>query len=81
MSDSLTMRKVVDHLYTLREGDLLYSTDVHYIQSAVSFFYDYEMNRDYNEAIIDEIREQLAALKDTVPEVEEIIKRLGYVYL
>lgn len=81
MSDSLTMRKVVDHLYTLRESDVLYSTDVHYIQSVVSFFNDYEMNRDYNEAIIEEIREQLAALKDTVPQVEEIIKRLGYVYL
>jgi hypothetical protein len=81
MSDSLTMQKVVDHLYTLQEGQVLDFKDVHYIQASVSFFNDYKLSRDYNEVIIDEIREQLMALKDTVPEVEDIIKRLGYVYL
>jgi hypothetical protein len=81
MSDSLTMQKVVDHLYTLQEGHVLDSKDVHYIQASVSFFDDYKLNRDYNELVIQKVKEELMALKDTVPEVEDIIKRLGYVHL
>ena len=81
MSDSLTMRKVVDHLYTLQEGHVLDFKDVHYIQASASFFNDYQLSRDYNEVVLRKVKEELMALKDTVPEVDEIIKRLGYVYL
>jgi hypothetical protein len=81
MSDSLTMQKVVDHLYTLQEGQVLDFKDVHYIQASVSFFNDYKLSRDYNEVALQIVKEKLIALKDTVPEVEDIIKRLGYVYL
>jgi hypothetical protein len=81
MSDSLTMRKVVDHLYTLQEGQVLDSKDVHYIQASVSFFNDYKLSRDYNEVSLQIVKEKLIALKDTAPEVEDIIKRLCHVYL
>lgn len=79
--DSLTMQKVVDHLYTLQEGHSLDSKDVHYIQSVVSFFVDYKLTRDYNEEILRKVKEDLLELKDSVPEVEPIAEILNYVWL